>query len=94
MWESHIDFQGRWEGWKTCFWFSRLSTDRHFHSFPLAGFGSFLLLLGRAAEAIRFGSGFQNMSPVRDAIEQRLAQPRVWYYLGPFRKWQVRGELQ
>jgi hypothetical protein len=34
MWESAVvaDFQGRWEGWKTCCWFSRLSTVRHFHS--------------------------------------------------------------
>ena len=24
------DFQGRWEGRKTCFWFSSLSTDRLF----------------------------------------------------------------
>jgi hypothetical protein len=32
MWESRSDFQGWWEGWKTCFWFSRLSTTRHFHS--------------------------------------------------------------
>src|SRR5205807_2076579 len=32
MWESRSDFQGRWKGWKTCIWFSRLSTDRHFHS--------------------------------------------------------------
>ncbi len=31
MWESHSDFQGRWKGWKTWGWFSRLSTDRHFH---------------------------------------------------------------
>jgi hypothetical protein len=31
MWESRSDFQGRWEGWKTWVWFSRLSTDRHFH---------------------------------------------------------------
>src|SRR3954454_21161499 len=30
------DFQGRWEGWKTCFWFSRLSTDRHFHRFQVS----------------------------------------------------------
>ena len=27
MWESCSDFQGQWDGWKTCFWFSRLSTD-------------------------------------------------------------------
>jgi repressor LexA len=32
MRESQSDFQGRGKGWKTCFWFSRLSTDRHFHS--------------------------------------------------------------
>jgi hypothetical protein len=32
MWESRSDFQGQRKGWKTCFWFSRLSTDRHFHS--------------------------------------------------------------
>jgi len=31
MWKSLRDFQGRSEGWKTCFWFSRLSTGRHFH---------------------------------------------------------------
>jgi len=34
MWESAIlaDFQGRGKGWKTCRWFSELSTGRHFHS--------------------------------------------------------------
>src|ERR1700733_5333773 len=36
MWESRSDFQGRWEGWKTWVWFSRLSTDRHFHGFPVS----------------------------------------------------------
>lgn len=30
MWKSRSDFQGQWKGWKTCFWFSRLSTDCHF----------------------------------------------------------------
>ena len=29
------DSQGRWEGWKTCLRFSRLSTARHFHSLAL-----------------------------------------------------------
>jgi Domain of unknown function (DUF4159) len=29
MWESRSDFQGRREGRKTCFWFSRLSTTPH-----------------------------------------------------------------
>src|ERR1700693_637643 len=28
------DFQGRWEGWKSCFWISRLSTVRHFPGLP------------------------------------------------------------
>jgi repressor LexA len=32
MWKARSDFQGRGKGWKTWFWFSRLSTDRHFHS--------------------------------------------------------------
>ena len=72
MWESRSDFQGRWEGWKTCLWFSRLSTDRHFHGFPLLGcFGSFLLLFRGSAEAIRFRTGLQNMGAISDAIEKR-----------------------
>ena len=67
------DFQGRWKGWKTWGRFSRLSTARHFHSVPASTrFSSFLLLLGCAAEAIRFGPGFQNVRPIRDAIQQRL----------------------
>jgi len=31
MWKSHGDFQGRWERWETAVWFSKVSTDRHFH---------------------------------------------------------------
>jgi hypothetical protein len=31
MWESRSDFQRRREGWKSCFWISRLSTGGHFH---------------------------------------------------------------
>ena len=38
MWESRSDFQGRWEEWKTWGWFSRLSTDRHFHGSPVSSF--------------------------------------------------------
>ena len=41
MWESRSDFQGRWEEWKTWVWFSRLSTDRHFHG--SAGVSAFWL---------------------------------------------------
>ena len=87
MWESRSDFQGRWEGWKTCLWFSRLSTDRHFHGFPLlVCFGSFLQLLGGSAEAIRFRTGLENVSAVGDAIQKRLAKARVRDHLGPFRE--------
>ena len=31
MWKSRSDFQGRWEERETSFWFSSLSTARHFH---------------------------------------------------------------
>jgi hypothetical protein len=43
-WESHSDFQGRWKGWKTCFWFSRLSTDRHFTAFAGLQFGRIAII--------------------------------------------------
>jgi len=93
MWESRSDFQGRWEGWKTCLWFSRLSTDRHFHGFPpLVCFGSFLLLLGSSAETIRFGASLKNVSTVGDAIEKRFAKPRIRNHLRPFRERQIRRE--
>jgi hypothetical protein len=35
------DFQGRWEGRKTCFWFSSLSTAR---LFPQPSAAAFVLL--------------------------------------------------
>jgi hypothetical protein len=93
MWESRSDFQGRWEGWKTCLWFSRLSTDRHFHGFPLLGcFGFFLLLLGGSAETIRFSASLKNMSTVGDAIEKRFAEPRIRNHVRPFRERQIRGD--
>ena len=92
MWESHSDFQGRWEGWKTCFWFSRLSTGRHYHGFPLlVCFGSFLLLLGGSAKAIRFRTGLQDVSTVGDAIEKRLAKARSGSPAS-IPKTQIRGE--
>jgi hypothetical protein len=44
MWESRSDFQGRWEGWKTCCWFSRLSTAPTFPQlFVFRGSSVFLL---------------------------------------------------
>jgi hypothetical protein len=45
MWESRRDFQGRWEEWKTCCWFSRLSTGRHFHRLLLQSVSRLNLLL-------------------------------------------------
>jgi hypothetical protein len=41
------DFQGLWEEGKTCFWFSRLSTARHFHSCPYAVFTPFFFSVVR-----------------------------------------------
>src|ERR1022692_1248625 len=93
MWESRSDFRGRWEGWKTCLWFSRLSTDRHFHGFPLSGrLGSLLLLVGSSPEAVRFRAGLQNVSAVGDAIQQRLAKARIRDHLRPFRERKIRRE--
>ena len=70
MWKSFQDFQGRWEGWKTWVWFSRLSMARHFHGFPLlARFGSFLVLLGGPAEAIRFRACLQDVGAVSYTIQ-------------------------
>src|SRR3954468_2512731 len=67
-------FQGRWKGWEACFWLSILSTGRHFHSsFVFGRFFSFLPFGQRPPEAIRFRSGLQNVSAVRDPIQQGLA---------------------
>jgi len=78
MWESRSDFQGRWVEWKTCFWFSRLSRDRHFHgSAVVSAFGSLLLFLRRSAEAIGFRARVQDVSAIGDSIQQRFAEPRV-----------------
>jgi len=50
-WESRSDFQGRWKGWKTCFWFSRLSTGRHFpQPLPACGLIGIRMLASRRAE--------------------------------------------
>src|SRR3954468_785320 len=78
-------FQGRWKGWEACFWLSRLSTGRHFHSsFRLGWLFSFLHLRDRAPEAIRFRTGLQDVSAIRDPIQQRLAEPRIRNHLCPF----------
>ena len=93
MWESRSDFQGRWVEWKTCFWFSRLSRDRHFHgSAVVSAFGSLLLFLRRSAEAIGFRARFQDVSAIGDSIQQRFAEPRVGDHLRPFGKRQVCGQ--
>src|SRR3954467_13371355 len=78
-------FQGRWKEWEACFWLSRLSTGRHFHSsFRLRRFLSFLSFGERPPEAIRFRSGLQNVSSIRDPIQQRLAEPCIRNHLSPF----------
>jgi hypothetical protein len=46
----------------------------HGPTFPQSTFfGSFLVLLGRATEAVRFSSGLQDVRSIRDAIKQRFA---------------------
>ena len=93
MWEDAVfaAFQGRWEGWEACFWLSRLSTGRHFHSsFRLGRFLSFLPFGKRPPEPIRFGAGLQNVSAIRDSVQQRLAEARIRNHLGPFGERQVR----
>ncbi len=55
---------------ETCFWFSRLSTDRHFHGLSgSVGLGSFLLLVRGSTETVRLGAGFEDMRSVGDAVE-------------------------
>ena len=46
---AFCDFQGRWEERKTCFWFSSLSTARHFHR--ASGLASPVLLRRCASRA-------------------------------------------
>ena len=68
-----------------------LSTGRHFHSlFPVCRFFSFLGFGNRSPEAIRFRSCLQNVSTVRDPIQQGLAEPRIRNHLGPLGEGQVR----
>ena len=52
---------------------------------------SFLLgaLLQRSTEPIRLAPGFENVRPVGDSIEQRLAQAGVWDHLRPLRERQI-----
>src|SRR5215211_7459299 len=46
----------------------------------------------RAAEAVRIGAGFDDVGAVGDAIEQRLAKPRVRNDLRPFGERQIRRQ--
>ena len=48
--------------------------------------------LDGSPEAEAFGSGFDDVRPVGDAIQKRLAEPGVGYHLSPFGKGQVRGQ--
>jgi hypothetical protein len=68
----------------------------HRPSFPrLIGwvrrFWSFLVFVDGSAEPVRFGTGLQDVSPIRDSIQQRLAEAGVRDHLRPLRKRQVGG---
>jgi hypothetical protein len=61
---------------------------------PLLPPSAFLLLalFQGPLEPVRFGAGLDDVSPVGNAIQQGLAQPRVGKDLGPFGKRQIRGK--
>src|SRR5438309_3295785 len=96
MWESAAlaDFQGRWEEWKTCSWFFH---SFHGPSFPqlvafaLRRFCGPIALFRRPPEPIRFGARLQNVSPIRDPVQQGLTEPRIRNHLCPLGKRQVSG---
>ena len=52
-------------------------------------FFSFLPLVERPPEPIRLLPCFQNVRPVRDAVQQCLAQPRIRNHLRPFGKREI-----
>jgi hypothetical protein len=49
-------------------------------------------VLQSSAETLGFGAGFDDMSAIGDAIDERLAQPGVRNHLGPFGEGQVGGQ--
>src|SRR5215471_10319987 len=59
---------------------------------PETSLAAALSLFKGAAETVRLGAGFDNVRPIRDAIQQRFAQARVGNDLGPLRKRQVRRQ--
>lgn len=48
--------------------------------------------LDRSAEAVGIRSRFDDVRPIRNPIQQRLAEPRIRNHLRPFREGQVRRE--
>src|SRR3954463_6152525 len=80
------------KGGKAVCGFPRLSTGRHFHGSFLCCFGSFLLSIESPSKAVRFGSGFQDVRPVGDTIQQCFAKASIRNHLRPFGKGKVRGQ--
>ena len=83
MWKSRSGFQGRWEERETVFWFSSLSTARHFHSHPDShrdrGLGRFVdepgqLGFGALQFQCRFGVGLA----LRETCSSKLSPGRRW----------------
>ena len=55
----------------------------------LRSFSSFFLFVHSPAESVGFRASLQNVCPIGDAIQQCLAQPRIWNYLRPLGKRQI-----
>jgi hypothetical protein len=55
-------------------------------AFGLGLFVASLLFVVRSPEAVRFGARLQNVSSIRDAIEQRLTKASIRNDLRPFRE--------
>ena len=76
MWESRAVGEipkESWEEWESRFWISILSTLRHFHGSPAAASRFVFPPFHRPAETERFRSRFDDVSPVRYAVQQRFA---------------------
>ena len=49
----------------------------------------FLPPFHRAPESERLRSGFDDVRAIRDAVQQRFAQPRIGKHTRPFREWKI-----
>src|SRR5215471_3764441 len=72
------------------FSFSRCLSGGAVSTFRIRSFA--LALLQGTAETVGLGSRRGDIGAVSDAIDQRLAEPGVGNYLGPFRERQVGGD--